>query len=194
MSAKINFFLIVKDHFRTLGDVSGKKSKLDLFTFYGVPLIFGFFYGLKGSGVKPDVLSMLVNFGSIFTALLLSVLMLVYEQQNKLEERNDARACVGGISFFKEKKCLLEQLYSNISYSVIVSMLLVMFSFLYVLVDSVLFELDFHLFGVDGLELNVGNWICIYLIAPVLIFITVNLILTILMVVKRTYSLLIMKI
>ncbi|UTH73326.1 hypothetical protein [Chromobacterium sp. IIBBL 290-4] len=191
MSAKINFFLIVKDHLGTLSDVSGRRLKIDIFTFYGVPFLFGVLFSIKGGGVKPEVLSMLVNFGAIFTALLLSVLMLVYEQQNKLEERN---AVAGSVSFFNEKKKLLEQLYSNISYSVVVSMLLVMFSLFYVLIDSFSIELDFKFLSFDGVELNSGNWVCNYLIAPFLIFITVNLILTILMVVKRTYSLLTMKI
>ncbi|MDE1716269.1 hypothetical protein PWG14_27770 [Chromobacterium amazonense] len=191
MSAKINFILIVKDHLKTLSDIKGKRLKIDIFTFYGVPIVFGVLFAIKGSGIKSDVLSMLVNFGAIFTALLLSVLMLVYEQQNKLEERN---ASSGGVSFFIEKKKLLEQLYSNISYSVVVSMLLVMLSLLYVLIDSAPLELNFNFLSVNGIELNFKNWICIYLIAPFLIFTTVNLILTILMVVKRTYSLLIMKI
>lgn len=152
--------------------------------FYGLPLILGFFTAYVGYNLSDSVVSMLVNFGSIFTALLLSVLMLVYEQKNRLEDRQTAS---GNVSFYPAKKALLDQLYSNISYAVVLSLFLVLFSFAHSICDKHQLPLC------GGWIFNFENRFNAWVLTPILMFLTLNLMLTIFMVVKRTYALLTMR-
>ena len=85
MSSKINIWSIVSGHIMTLKDSSsGRVSFLDYVTFYGVPFAVAVLFSIFGIKVTSDANSLLVNFGAIFTALLLSVLVLVYDQGEKL--------------------------------------------------------------------------------------------------------------
>lgn len=108
MSSKLNVKGIVTGHFGTLIDAGEKSvSYTDVFSFYILPAIIaaiGIFYCFN---ISEEIASLLVNFGAIFTALLLSVLVLVYDQENKIDQSiNEALQ--------KAKKSLLNHLYYNI--------------------------------------------------------------------------------
>ncbi|WP_146131789.1 hypothetical protein [Chromobacterium amazonense] len=184
MSSKINVWHVVTDHFATLKN-GDRYSWIDCAVFLAFPIFISALLAWKEVVLTKDAVSMLVNFGSIFTALLLSLLMLVYEQQNKLEDRNKATS--GGVPFFDAKKELLDQLYSNITFSVVMSMLIVSLSLIQTMVEGH----EVQLWGDWGL--NSKNRLIIYVLSPILLFLTVNAILTIFMIVKRTYALLKMK-
>lgn len=171
MSSKINILGIVCGHFRTLTDTQGQLSWQDLFTFVSIPVgaaIFGIF---SKYNLDKDTISLLVNFGAIFTALLLSVLVLVYDQEGKLS------AAKGSDPLFDSKKELLSQLYFNICFSIISSLVLI---------------------GVCFASSAFGGWILPYfsisigqiLLTPLAVLIVVNLMLTIVMIVKRMRALL----
>lgn len=149
MSSKINIKGIITGHFNTLRDNQGRRSIADLLTFVILPVGFAITSLLVGFNLNKDLSSLLVNFGSIFTALLLSVLVLVYDQESKLEEKKAKDA------FYEDKKQLLHQLYYNISYSILCSMALVLFCFVHSLVmnlkstiqlDEFSFELNYGIF------------------------------------------------
>ncbi|TOR22870.1 hypothetical protein CGG78_23835, partial [Vibrio parahaemolyticus] len=72
MSSKINVCNIIFGHLNTLKDASSSKvSLVDVFTFFIVPLLFGILVFLSGFKLNDSLISLLVNFGAIFTALLL---------------------------------------------------------------------------------------------------------------------------
>ncbi|MCG8611861.1 MAG: hypothetical protein MI864_15140 [Pseudomonadales bacterium] len=167
MSSKINLKNIVFGHFKTLVDSGRSKiSFSDIFTFFIIPAT------LSGVGVffsfnlSKDFISLLVNFGAIFTALLLSVLVLVYDQENKIDSiDNQALKAV--------KKNLLKQLYFNICYCIAASVVLVVACLFHSVIESV------------------SSGINIFATAPLIIFVVSNLVLTILMIVKRMHVLLV---
>ncbi|WP_020162204.1 hypothetical protein [Cycloclasticus pugetii] len=167
MSSKLNVKDIVTGHIGTLVD-AGKKSIsfADMFSFYILPAIiagFGIFFCFN---ISKEISSLLVNFGAIFTALLLSVLVLVYDQENKIDQNTDA-------SLKNAKKSLLNHLYYNICYCIIMSVFLVVICLLHTVVEAF------------------SPFMNIYFITPLIIVTAVNLILTILMIVKRMHVLLI---
>ncbi|WP_347987274.1 hypothetical protein [Methylomonas sp. AM2-LC] len=178
MSSKLNITEIILGHFKTLKNSNGNFSKADISVFFIMPLIFTFFSIYSSFRLNDDITSLLVNFGSIFTALLLSVLVLVYDQESKLD------AVKNSDPFFTIKKELLRELYYNISYSIICSLLLVLLCFIHSIVESKCF-----LFNVFDMTL------CFkydeYLATPLVIFITSNLFLNIIMIVKRMHAMLI---
>lgn len=177
MSSKINVADIVLGHIATLADPAGKRSIMDYVTFFAVPGLVAALGCMAGYNLNKDVSSMLVNFGAIFTALLLSVLVLVYDQESKL---NLAK---GTDPLYNPKKQLLQQLYYNICFSIISSIILVGLCFTHSVLTGVV--------NCVGL---MGDPVCInyakYIFTPLVIFVTANLMLTIIMIVKRMHAML----
>ena len=180
MSSKINIFSIIKGHASTLSDSSQKLSIGDIFTFYLVPFTAALIMWIAKINLDKDVCSLLVNFGSIFTALLLSVLVLVYDQEVKLQKPEDNASATAKLRY-KRKKTLLSSLYHNISYSIIIALLLVLISFIHSLIGINKTAID------ASKDFSIG----INFTTPLLVFITTNLFLTIIMIVKRLHVLLI---
>lgn len=177
MSSKVNVTDILLGHIGTLSDPAGKRSIGDYVTFFLVPILVAGLGMLAGYNLNKDVSSMLVNFGAIFTALLLSVLVLVYDQESKLESKKGAEP------LYESKKKLLSQLYFNICFSILSSIVLVALCF----VHSVIFRLK-HDFGFGGGIFHFSY--AQHIITPLVIFVTANLLLTIVMIVKRMHAML----
>lgn len=177
MSGKINIFNIVKGHFDTLKDSrNNRTSKADLVTFLILPLALGFFSAFSGFNLDKDLSALLVNFGSIFTALLLSVLVLVYDQESKLKENKSE-------PYYDVKKDILSQLYYNISYSIVCAVFLVFLCFVNAVVAGEAFSFKV---GEDDFSVKYD----IYIIVPVVVYFTASLMLNILMILKRMHALL----
>ncbi|MEL3921994.1 hypothetical protein V1481_01365 [Aeromonas enteropelogenes] len=189
MSSKINVFNIIGSHFISL--FKGQSFIyicIDFFTFVGLPALLAFISALFKLEINNDVISLAVNFGAIFTALLLSVLVLVYEQESKLRDK---------ISSYKErckdtepnldysyidpnvniKLKFMGQLYVNISYCIITSILLVACSAIALVFMNVSC-------------LSVWN---VIILNPTIVFLLSHILITILMVVKRIHSLLVIR-
>ncbi|TMP45203.1 hypothetical protein CWB96_03780 [Pseudoalteromonas citrea] len=182
MSSKINISDIVVGHFRTLRSSGNDKiSFIDLFTFILLPLLLSLVTVLCGLKLSNEMTSLLVNFGAIFTALLLSVLVLVYDQGSKIDEKIKEDKNQG--HFLDVKKSLLSELYYNICYSIVVSISLV---FLCLVEKSVRgWAASFSISGCD-LSFSPSE----HLLSPLVAFLTLNLMMTILMIVKRMHVLL----
>ncbi|MDM1545551.1 hypothetical protein HX037_06590 [Ignatzschineria indica] len=162
MNKKIDIYEILKGHVKTLSDSKNNILKRDIAFFYIFPLALG-----AASTLLPTpsdgTISLFVNFGSILTALLLSVLVLIYDRQNRLNKSTDE-------SFSQAKNILINELFFNISYSIVASLSLVASCFLYSI-------LTFH-------------YLQAFLFFPLIVAFSVNLFLTILMIVKRLHELL----
>lgn len=185
MSSKINVWSIVTGHIKTLRSASTNKvSFYDYATFYIAPAATAILFSFFGIKLTGDANSLLVNFGAIFTALLLSVLVLVYDQGEKL------RAVVSDDSIKHNidlKKNLLEQLYFNICYAIVISVFLVFLCLVYTFLPDKACVLTIDKFSFN-LDLK------LYIASPIILVVVLNLLLTILMVVKRMHTLLTIKI
>lgn len=184
MNAKINICSLIKGHIKTLYDASTKKLDCsDIVTFFALPAVVGILCSFLGISLSIDIISLLVNFGSIFTALLLSVLVLVYDQVGKVTEKlNDDNN--KNDSMLKLKSRLLQDLYFNISYSMILSLFLIILCLVYSIGSEFILIIPW-----TEIELSINR----LLFLPLIIFSTINLLLTILMIIKRLHSLLISK-
>ncbi len=184
MSSKINIWSIVTGHIKTFRNASDNKvSVSDYVTFYIAPAAIAVLFAYFGIKVTSDANSLLVNFGAIFTALLLSVLVLVYEQGEKLRGVvNDSKK--DNITL---KKNLLEQLYFNICYAIVVSVFLVFLCLVYTFLPDKACVISMSNFTVN-FDLK------LFIVSPLILVVVLNLLLTILMVVKRMHTLLTIKI
>lgn len=197
MSTKINIISIVKGHFSSLTNSDHSFNLADCLTFKVFPLLLAVVFALVCPKISTNTISLLVNFGSIFTALLLSVLVLIFDQESKIDEQYEKNllykeqlernpelkeSSTYKLIYSKNydekypiKKQLLGQLYFNISFSIICALLLVLICLGY----SELSESNF---------LNVNYIIQIFLFFIIAILITIFL--NILMIVKRLHVLL----
>jgi hypothetical protein len=182
MSVKINLSSLIREHYKTLkNDDKNRLSFVDFFTFTIIPValcVLSIYFDLK---INTEFRGALINFGAIFSALLMSVLVLVYDQENKLTERKllvdklkkqDIDDYVDIVNY-ADKKELLGQLYHNICFAIIVSLSIVVFPMLQIVAS-----------GFNCTLLN--QW----LINPIIVFTLYSMILTTLMIVKRMHSLL----
>lgn len=198
MSNKINILCIIKAHFNTLKDIGGNKiSKSDFVTFVIIPIFLSFFSAYHNFNLNKDLDSLLVNFGAIFTALLLSVIVLIYDQENRIiEKARNNHDSVGIVT--KNKLLLLKELYHNISYAILCSLVLVILTFIHSTLMPITPEvLDKNLvtfnYNIGKLNLNfsfIFTW-ATKVVTPLIILVVSNIILTIIMIVKRLYLILI---
>ncbi len=126
---KINIWRIIYNHIKTLKDSSGKLSSGDVLFHIILPAIISLFLVYKAGIIHKDILSSLVNFGAITTALLMSAVVMIYDQKNKIKEKlvedHEKDRVKRQLSRREE---LYSQLCCNICYSIISSIIVVVLS------------------------------------------------------------------
>ena len=170
MSSKIDIRIIITNHLKTLVDTNGKVVHSDYFIFFCLPSAIAIFFVYKNYILNSNVVSTLVNFGAIFSALLISVLIMFYDQYQKLCHAQIENEDMASIKDIERRKIIIQQMYHNISYCILLSIILVVCALLY-----------------QALEPSYS--LSRYVLMPLNVFVTGNLLLTILMVLKRTYLL-----
>jgi hypothetical protein len=180
MSSKINFFKIISGHLWTLKDSSTDKISLwDLFLFIAFPILLSIFSGWKTFIIPDDVVSNLLNIGVLLSALLLNLLVIVYTLKEKLPKVDSN---IDGWEKLQLKHNAIKELYYNISASVLTAFFVLVLSVTHNLLISFT-NITIKSITIPSLNGNIFD--------PILIFFTINLALTFLMIIKRTYLLLI---
>jgi len=168
--SKIDVLPIVVRHFDTLRDHStGKLSSVDIVVFFGIPLaasLAAFHYRLT---LTSDALNAILASFSIFAALLLNLLLLVYTRAGE-----DVRPDI----FSANIKQFIRELSENIEFAVLVSVFVVICS----------------LIAVVTLKADPGKAPHATLtVSVILVYLTSNFLLTLLMVLKRIHAMLVEK-
>lgn len=208
MSKKIKIGFIIRKHLRAaIYDADNNIDWSDFFIFIITPfLLAGLFYWL-GISDKSGLINLLMSVSSIFAGLLLNLLVLVYDQNKRVREKiaaidvqqtkapnleatslselmNDApREGKGSALYdhYARHAQLLSELLSSISYAILISLFSIVTGIVsYLLKD---FYSPIHV---------AGKIICIdfkALLISISIFFSINLLLTVLMIVKRVYKL-----
>ncbi|WP_373960341.1 hypothetical protein [Vibrio gigantis] len=188
MSNKINVIGILKGHINTLKNAGSDRLSLsDSITFFVFPIGIASLSYFFGFSLTSDLTSLLVNFGAIFTALLLSVLVLVYDQGSKLEDKAAQCKQAGEAvpAMIDTKKTLLDQLYYNICYAIVFSVLLVVSCVLESIARGKIIPVKSSMLDFTGC-IDFSSWF----LMPLVVFVAIHLILTILMIIKRMHILL----
>lgn len=166
MVNKLSFEKIIKAHFATMRDNSKNQvSYSDIFIFFGLPIMAGALL-FNSYTLNKDILNSIVTSASIFAGLLLNLLVLIYSLTEKFRQNS------GGNWSAKQK--VLEQTFSNISFCILISVLLV-------IVCMLGFRTDDELKEVVTIAKNISDFI-IYCL-------TTALVLHLLMVLKRIHLL-----
>jgi len=181
MSEKINVSQIVKLHFSTFQNEAGKISWTDWATLVFLPAIIAMILSAYKVAVSNSVYANIIMAGALFTGLLLNLLVLVYDQKIKILDKNIKGDNAEYVSYAIRKK-VINETHNNISYSVIVSLLIVVFSTIGSfdfcgLIEKQLFNYEF--------TFNFRVW----LINFPLYFLCIHLVVLILMILKRVHLL-----
>ena len=116
MIDKINVSKIIKDHMSSFRDYRTNRYRYgDFLLFLGSPLFIALTLIYFNVLLSENVVSILITAFSIFTALLLNLLILVYDVVQKSKED----------SMNKLKTRFIKEIYVNISFSVLTSILLI---------------------------------------------------------------------
>lgn len=177
MTNKVGVSEICCSHLSTL-------NNRDLFSFVGLPVVLVAVTYILDIQVAKDALGLLVSFGSIFTALLLSLLVLIFDQESKLDDKKSYFDSQNEeFPFYRIRKELLKQLYSNISFSILCSLMLVIVCVLNA--QLITYEASIR----SALNIFISN----NMLNPLIVFLLTLTILNILMILKRIHSLLTIK-
>lgn len=165
---KINVLDIIWHHVDTLRDYStGRLSWSDVTTFFGIPLAVSLTGYLLRWGLYVDALNALLAAFAIFAGLLLNLLLLIYTFSS--DTLHPSALAKVRIRFVRE-------LHDNIAYAVIVSILIVVVALIAVA------------------QLNIESPRSSEPTGPIftflLVYLTVNFVLTLLMVLRRIHTML----
>ncbi len=174
MSKKLNCRSIVLQHISTLRDNSSQKlSFVDIFAFLIAPLGASICLAYFKNVLSDDLLSLAVNFGAIITALLMSVLVLVYDQESKLLSEDHKEPSKKDEK--NRKLNLLRELYQNICFTIVISLFIVVVAFAEMFAKSI------------G-ECGFMEYLLSFLTAATT-FLFINISMTMLMIIKRFHTL-----
>lgn len=152
---KVNIKEILKSHFSTLQNDNSKKSEFDdYFTFLILPLIISTVLLYFKISLRDSAVNIIITTLSILVGLLFNVIVLIFD----IIKRDASQ---------KIKNTVLKQLLANISFTILLSIV------------TILFTLTTYL-DVEIIK-NITTWIVYFLLT--------NFLLTVLMILKRMYKL-----
>ena len=112
--SKINLLPIFRDQFLTMRDArTSKISKVDLLSFYGIPIIFGILsssLGWKVRGVGNILASL-----SLMAGLLFNLLILLYDTAVRIRDSTG--------EYGEHRRVLVRELQANVTYALTISLM-----------------------------------------------------------------------
>ncbi|MBK0053767.1 hypothetical protein [Stenotrophomonas sp. S39] len=179
MSAKINVLGIVKAHLMTLRNHSaGRISLVDWSVFFICPLIIGVVVYLSLIPLTESLVAALINAAAILLGLLLNLLVLMFDQRTKVKDlldklqRPQASVDAKRIRHVELRRNVIDESVANISFAVLLCLC------------SLVSLLVFTMAVKSGSGSRMESFV--YAMNA---FIWINVMLTILMVIKRVYAL-----
>lgn len=129
---KINIWQVLAKHYKTLSNQRGRALKQDIFIHFFLPAIIAmiicFVYGI----MKASIATIFVNFGAITTALLMSAVIMIYNQKqknsNKIADIRENDKPATNLTALETNKIVYEQLCHNVAYAILTSVILVIAS------------------------------------------------------------------
>ena len=173
MFDKVNITKIIRDHFGTFKDHSSKESRpLDFLLFFLVPFIVAVVIVILHGALPKGLIGVIVTSLSIFTALLLNLLLLAYNVIRNSKPPPDEK-----IRLMREE--LFHEIFSNIAFAVLVALVIVVSVLCLGMIDG---SASLPAVNILGIVINILSFL-IYFLGTLFL-------LTLLMLLKRVYSLL----
>ena len=170
MLTKLNVIGIVTDHFRTLRAYNSRSNSWgEIGLLYGVPALAAIVMLVFGFTVSDETANILITSLSVFAALLLNLLLMLFDSLSKVQQGNAEQV-------EKARKELIRETYANISYSILVALACIS-----ILIGFAIWDL-----GINNLAITLLKQIA----SGLVYFLVLNFLLTLFMVLKRIHVLL----
>lgn len=176
MFNKINVWKIIAGHLRTLryATQSYKRNWWDITLFYMLPMLLACLSFYCGLIINKEALTIIATVAVTFMALMFSMLILVLDRYQSIQKSLLHKENLSSQTESDEiRVVVLKELYYNISYSIVIAPILALFS---VIIAALISD--------SANNLTVLTKI----LSAIVVFLGVNLTLTILMIVKRVYD------
>jgi hypothetical protein len=134
---RFNFIGIIKNHIETLYDIHHQKKKYnwwDIALCFVVPIPIAGSLSYKNIFLGTNITHIVTVF-AIFTGLFLNLLILIFDLAKKVE--NIPEKLTGDKERKQEKLKLYQQTFHNMAFGVLVSILIVVFSLIYVFIKEI---------------------------------------------------------
>lgn len=177
MSQKINIVSIIKSHIKTLRSAdTSTMSYSDIITFFIIPLILA--YGIVWADLHIDehTIFFITHVTSIIFVFL-AFLLFIHKNQNK-ENRSIS-------SLAKAKTTLHNEMNDNVCYSVLIAIISIMLDFIFLIFSLSVENNNDQMHQISFILVMIK-----FLILPLILFLFIHLLLTTIMIIKRSHILL----
>lgn len=162
MSSKFSVNKIVTDHIKTLYiNGTNKSDKVAIFINFILPFIIAILFTYFGIIIVSKEFTVILTAFSVFAALLLNLMILVFSIVNREKEKSDDKKDM-------EKIKLLKETYENIQFTVLVSVIIIVIILFMLFIP---FNINFEL-----------------VLSFVIYYLVFTFIVTLFMVLKRTHA------
>ncbi|WP_417543034.1 hypothetical protein [Marinobacter sp.] len=177
MSNKLDISRIISHHNSTIQDSEGVPLAWDYFILYLLPILLVLLWVSSGAELSNNLATIIVTAASIFSGLMLNLLVLVNEKRAKITNpsTDDPRF----ERKYNEIKAI-EETYYNISFTILTSITSVFLCILFIAMKGI---------TIDQIELNIVLSALTKLIGAALLSVTLTTIGMLLMILKRSFSL-----
>lgn len=179
MASKIGIKDIVLEHFSTFADEDGSRSISDWALLVFLPIFIGIGLAALSVNIADEAYTNIVTAGAIFTGLLLNLLVLIYDQKTRLSA-NPLKSGEEGYDEHAIRNRVISEVHFNVSYCIFVCLILVVFS----VIGSAGVDHQVHI-PKTSLCIDIGLWV---VDLPIFVL-SLHLVLTILMILKRVHKL-----
>lgn len=128
MYSKFNVLHIIKSHVRTIYEKDESGDIKELYFYFGMPILFSLFALL--APITDGIATLISTVMSIFSGLLLNVQVLICDIKTKLTERSTHQINADGSIFtdcekhnMKNQQQLTEELFKNISFAILLTLI-----------------------------------------------------------------------
>ncbi|HCM9652323.1 MULTISPECIES: hypothetical protein [Enterobacter] len=123
---KINVYWLIKNHVASLKeDGANCLSRSDICLHFIFPLLASLLICIFFKVMPGSVVGIMVNFGSITTALLMSAVVMVYDQKSKIIDKKDKEIVEDKIKTYSKNIGLYRELCQNICFAILTSIIIV---------------------------------------------------------------------
>lgn len=134
MFPKLSMATIIKDHFSslkyygTISDIAngtnGKHTVWCFLAFIGIPIVLTYWLYEPYGKINDDLIGLIVNANSIFIALLLNLIVLLYSMKEKVVNSES-------INHKEVRKQLIQYTFANVSFQILLSLTIVVLALLH---------------------------------------------------------------
>jgi len=137
----MNCFDIIKKHINVFRNSDGKLLIVPFFTYNAIPIIIAFSVN-RISIINDNIINSITIILSILTAMLFTILVMVIDLKNKVENNSDIMN-----SKLNAMKVLIRETYYTVMFEILICVTMLILSFIYLFTNSINKSVSFIMYS-----------------------------------------------